>query len=218
MKKYFLDAVLCVLFLAVMSFHFLPKVLHEISGLMMLATVIFHSVLNRRRLFNFYRGKLLSKKIFSTLINFSMLAIFAVIFVSGVCISNHIFHDFISLEIRRNMTLHQLHVSLPYVLMILIGLHIGVHWSELWNRFLNLIKLQKNSLPYKVGCYISIFAIICLGIYGAFLNKVGDRILMKHIFATPATELSFAEFVIVFLATIGIYSVAIYFIEKKFLK
>ena len=218
MKKYFLDATLLTAFLLVMSFHFLPRILHEVLGVVMFAAVILHFVLNRRWFFNFYRGKLSARKIFSTLINFSMLATFAVIFVSGVCMSNYIFNDFVSLELRRNFTLHQLHVSLPYILMILIGLHIGLHWRELWNRFLNFMKWQKNSLRLKVGCYISIFATVCLGIYGAFLNRVGDRILMKHIFATPATELSFAEFAILFLATMSIYSIAIYFIDKKFFK
>ena len=218
MKKYFLDATLLTAFLLVMSFHFLPRILHEVLGVVMLAAVILHFVLNRRWFFNFYRGKLSARKIFSTLINFSMLAIFAVIFVSGVCMSNYIFNDFVSLELRRNFTLHQLHVSLPYILMILIGLHIGLHWREIWNRFLNFMKWQKNSLRLKVGCYISIFATVCLGVYGAFLNRVGDRILMKHIFATPATELSFAEFAILFLATMSIYSIAIYFIDKKFFK
>jgi len=216
MKKYFLDATLLTAFLLVMSFHFLPRILHEVLGVVMFAAVIFHFVLNRRWLFNFYRGKLSARKIISALINFSMLATFAVIFASGVCMSNYIFNDFVSLELHRNFTLHQLHVSLPYILMILIGLHIGLHWREIWNRFLNFMKWQKNSLRLKVGCYISIFVTICLGIYGAFLNRVGDRILMKHIFATPATELSFAEFAILFLATMSIYSIAIYFIDKKF--
>ena len=216
MKKYFLDATLLTAFLLVMSFHFLPRILHEVLGVVMFAAVIFHFVLNRRWFFNFYRGKLSARKIISALINFSMLATFAVIFASGVCMSNYIFSDFVSLELRRNFTLHQLHVSLPYILMILIGLHIGLHWRELWNRFLNFMKWQKNSLRLKVGCYISIFVTVCLGIYGAFLNRVGDRILMKHIFTTPATELSFAEFAILFLATMSIYSIAIYFIDKKF--
>lgn len=218
MKNYFLDAALLIIFLLVMSFHFFPRILHEIFGILMLAAVIWHLFLNRRRFFTSLKGKLSARKIISALINFSMLAIFIIIFVTGICMSNYIFSDFVSLELRRNFTLHQLHVSLPYIFMILIGLHIGLHWREIWYRFLNFMKWQKNSFRYKVGCYTSTFAIICLGIYGAFLNRVGDRILMKHIFATPATELSFAEFAILFLTTMGIYLVAIHFIDKKFFK
>jgi len=218
MKKYFLDALLLTTFFLVMSFHFLPKILHEVLGVVMFLAAILHLNFNRRWFFNFYRGKFSRRKIISTLINFSMLVIFAIIFVTGVLISNHLFRDLISLELHRNITIHQLHNSLSYVLMILIGLHIGLHWSEIWNRFLHFMKWQKNSLRYKVGCYISIAVIICLGIYGAFLNQVGDRILMKHIFATAATELPFPAFLILFLATMSVYSIAIYFIDKKFLK
>lgn len=218
MKKYFLDAALLIIFLLVMSFHFLPRMLHEVLGVVMFLAITLHFVLNRRWFFNFYRGKLSARKIISTLINFSMLATFITIFVSGVCMSNFIFDDFVSLELRRNFTLHRLHASLPYIFMILVGLHIGLHWREVSSRFLNFVKWQKNSLRLKVGSYILICVTICLGIYGAFLNRIGDRILMKHIFATPATELYFVEFAILFLAQLAVYAIAIYFIDKKFFK
>ncbi len=218
MGRYFLDAALLIIFLLAMSFHFLPRNFHEFLGIAMLAAAICHLILNRRWLFNFYRGKWSLRKIFLTLINFSMLATFAIIFFTGVCMSNYIFSDFISSEVRRNLTLHQLHVSLPYIFMILLGLHIGLHWRELWNKFLNFMKWKKNSLRYKIGCRISLAAIIFLGIYGAILNRVGDRILMENIFATPATELSWTNFLILFLSAMGIYSIAIYFIDKKFFR
>ena len=218
MKKYFLDAVLLILFLLVMSFHFLPRILHEIFGLIMLAAAVWHSFFNRRRFLNFFQGKQTKRKILSSLTNILIVIIFAVIFISGVCMSNYIFDDLIPLEIRRNMTIHRLHVSLPYVFMILIGVHIGLHWNEIWGRFTNFIKLKKNTPHYKFGSYIFLAVIICAGVYGAFLNRVGDRILMKHIFATPATEISWIAFLFLFLATMGIYSIIIYFVDKKFLK
>ena len=216
MKRYFLDVALLVIFLLVMSFHFLPKFLHEVLGVAMLALAVVHLFLNRRWFLNFYRGKFSGRKILTTLIIFLMLIVFAIIFVTGVFMSNYLFHDFISLELRRNMTFHQLHVSLPYVLMILIGLHIGLHFREIWNRFLNFMNWQKNSLRYKIFCLTATVAIISGGVYGSILNRVGDRILMKHIFHTPATELSWLAFLILFLSVIGIYSIAIYFIDKKF--
>ena len=218
MKKYFLDAATLIIFLLVMSFHFLPRDWHEIFGVVMLAAMILHLFLNRRWFLNLRHGKLSRRKIFSALINFSMLAIFIVIFATGFCMSNHLFRNFVSLELHRNFLIHQCHVALPYILMILIGLHIGLHWTEIWNRFLNFAKPEKNSLPYKIFTKIFLLVIICGGIYGAFLNRVGDRILMKHIFATPATELNLFVFLILFLATMGVYSIAIYFIDKKFFK
>ena len=216
MKKYFLDLFLLIIFLAAMSFHFLPRNLHEIFGVIMFAAVILHLILNRRWLLNLRKKNFTRRKIFPTLIIFFMFATFLTIFVTGICMSNYLFRDFVSFEIRRNFIIHQLHVAVPYILMILIGLHIGLHWREIWNRFLNFFGLKQKSLTYKIISKIFLLLIICGGIYGAFLNRVGDRILMKHIFATPATELNLPEFLILFLATMGIYSIASYFLEKFF--
>ena len=216
MKKIFLDITVLVLFLLVMSFHFLPRILHEIFGLIMPVAVAIHLIENRRWFLNLNHGKWTKRKIFSALINFSILLCFFVILAAGICMSNYIFNEIIPLDIRRNMTIHQLHVSLPYVLMILIGVHVGLHWREIWNRFINFVGVKKNSCKYKVSCCILSTVIICFGIYGAFLNRVGDRILMKHIFATPATELSWAEFLFLFVATGGIFSAVTFWLDEKF--
>ncbi len=210
MKKYFSDAALLIIFLLVMSFHFLPRELHEVFGLLMFLAVALHLFFNRTWFKNLRHGKWSARRIFSTLINFSMLITFLTIFVAGICMSNYIFNDFVPLEIRRNITIHQLHVSLPYWLMIFIGLHIGLHWRELWYRFAKNLSLPKFLKP------VIILLIIGLGIYGAFLNQVGDRLLMKHIFSTPATETNWAVFLILFLATLGIYSIISYWLNKKF--
>ena len=101
------------------------------------------------------------------------------------------------------MFFHQLHVALPYLMMILIGLHIGldgklVRWKgEKWKIILAAV-------------------IIFAGVYGSFLNRVGDRILMKHIFATPATELPLPIFLLLLLSTILFYAVLVVIAEKIF--
>jgi len=214
MKRYFLDAALLLFFLLTMSFHFLPRILHEVFGLIMFAVVIWHLIINRRWFTSLSKSKLSRKKIFFVLINFSTLIIFMLVLVTGIFMSNYIFNDVIPLEIRRNMTIHQLHVSLPYILMILISLHIGLHWHELWQRFTHFTGLK----IYKAIRYIFLIMIICSGIYGSFLNRVGDRILMKHIFATPATELSLGIFLLLFLSTMAIYVAIIFWINKKYLR
>ena len=208
-KRKFLDAALIILFLLTMSFYFLSRILHEILGLIMAAGVVVHVFINRRRFFSSFKGKLSARKIFSNAINLFLIANFLTVLITGIFLSNYIFHDFIPLEFRRNMIFHQLHVALPYSMMILIGLHIGLHWKELREKFL---RFMKNSLLEKILAAL----IICAGIYGSFLNRVGDRILMKHIFATPATELSLPIFLLILLSTTLLYAVLIVLAEKIF--
>lgn len=173
----------------------MPQILHEIFGLIMTATVFAHIFINRKNFFYLLCGKISARKVFSTMIICSSIVIILAILTSGILISSYIFHDFIPLEIRRNISLYHLHKSLPYVFMILIGCHIGLHWRS-------LVKI-KNSVLEKIFMLTLSFA----GIIGLVLNCVGDRIIMKHIFSTPATEMNWGAFLFIIFSTTGLYAV-----------
>ena len=209
MKKFLLDMILLVLFILVMSFHFIPRILHEILGLVMFAAFLLHLAWNFGWIKNIRRGSWPRRRIFSTLINFLLLATFTIIFVTGVCMSNYLFKDFIPPEINRNMTLHQHHVALPYLFLILLGAHLSLNRQILLGR---LPKMKKNF----ARIVLIIFA--AAGIYGSFMNRIGDRLLMKHIFATPATELNFGTFIFLLLGVMILYALITFSLEKIFLQ
>ena len=217
-RKIYLDATIFVLFILVMSFHFLPRILHEILGLAMAAAVFLHLVLNRYWIFSLVRGNRTSRKKFSVLINFLLLASFLVTLVTGFFISNYVFDGVVSLELRRNVTIHILHHSASYLMMILIGVHLGLHWQEIWGKIIRRFGLRKKVLSYRIFCRLVVSVLICGGIYGSFLNQVGDRILMKHIFATAATELSFIGFAFLFVSNVALYAILSYMVSERILK
>lgn len=217
-RKIYLDAAIFVLFILVMSFHFLPRVLHEILGLVMAATVFIHLVLNRHWIFSLVRANRTSRKKFSILINFLLLASFLVTLVTGIFISNYVFSEVVSLELRRNVTIHLLHHSASYLMMILIGIHLGLHWQEILGRVIRRFALRKNSIGYKILCRVAVAILICAGIYDSFLNQVGDRILMKHIFATAATELSFIGFAFLLVSNVALYAILSYRVSERIFK
>jgi hypothetical protein len=207
MKNFWLDVILIVLFVAEMSFHFLPKVLHEILGVALTAGFIFHVTINRRRVVSMTK-KMSPQKIISLTTDFALIICAAIIFVSGVCMSNYLFTDAVSFELRRNMTLHQLHVALPYVIIIFIGVHVGLHWQELRQRLMKFFGTGKI-----FGAII--VTLSAIGLAGMYLNRVGDRILMKHIFATPATELPAAIFVTMIFGEIVFFALITVLLDKK---
>ena len=156
-------ALLPLLFLPIMCFHYVPKVLHEVLGILWLLVVLL------------------------------------VMVGAGSGISNHLFKEIMPLDIQRSILIHQLHVSLPYALLILMGLHWGLHfkgWRERWH------------LPWPASKRVkAVLALLVTagGIYGSFLDRVGDRLLMKHIFATPATGEPAIVYVGLLLAIWGMY-------------
>ena len=208
MRNVLLDGILIALFVAEMSFQFLPKVLHEIFGVALTAAIIFHVVINRRR-FVALTKKISPRKIFSVTINFALTILAAVTFASGVCMSNYLFADAVSSALRRNMTIHQLHVAAPYAMMILIGVHVGLHWRELWQRYFKQFGSEK---------FFTAAAIILstFGAAGLFLNRVGDRLLMKHLFGTPATELHGSLFALMIVGGVILFALITFVIDKKF--
>ena len=137
MRNLLLDAILLVLFVAELNFHHLPKILHEILGVAMAAAIILHVAINRRRFASLFKN-ITPRKFLNAATDFALTICAAIILISGVFMSNYLFAEVVSFELRRNMTLHQLHVAAPYLLLILIGVHIGLHWRELRQRVLNL--------------------------------------------------------------------------------
>ena len=167
MKNFLLDAILFALFLAELSFHFLPKILHEIFGVIFIVLIIFHVAINFRRVLLLTKN-LTPRKLFAMEVNVALIMIAALILATGVCMSNYLFPDAANQFLRRNMTIHQLHVSAPYVMMILIGMHLGLHWREFWQRFLNLVGLeefyQRRKIIFKAAA----------GILADFFESIGD--------------------------------------------
>jgi hypothetical protein len=192
-------AFLPLLFLPIMCFHYVPKVLHEVLGIMWLVLVLIHIGQNRQWFMSLKRGSWTILRTIGTVVDILLLIVLLVMVGAGSGISNHLFKEIMPLTIQRSILIHQLHVSLPYALLILMGLHWGLHfkgWREKWH------------LPWPASCPVKVLLALLVtagGIYGSFLDRVGDRLLMKHIFATAATNEPAAIYVLLLCGTIGLY-------------
>ena len=214
MKNFFVDVILFVLFVMELCFYHLPKILHEIFGVVMFAAIIFHVAINGRR-FAALAKKITPKNFLSASVDVALALGTAIIFLSGVCMSNYLFVEMISFELRRNMTLHQLHVAFPYVMMILIGVHVGLHWRELWHRFLSLTGATEFFQRQQKLFIAATIILAVTGVYGLYLNRVVDRIMMKHIFATPATELPLAIFALLIVGGVTFFTLITFLFNRK---
>lgn len=207
MKRICLDAVLLIVFLLTMSFQFLPKILHEVLGILMLAATALHLSWNRPWFSSLFRGKWHFRRVLSVIINCLLVVNLVIIMATGMMISNHLFKGMLGIYLQRNIMVHQLHVSLPYLLLILLGIHLGLHWSPLWHRFLNWCHWNVKSLKYMVCCYFMLALLVIGGVYSSFMNQIGDRLQLKHIFATDATKEPFGIFMLMLLSIIGMYAI-----------
>ena len=217
MRNILLDAILFALFVAELCFHHLPKILHEILGVAMAAAIILHVAINWRRFTSLLRN-VTPRKFFNAEIDLALAICAAIILTSGATMSNYLFADFVSFELRRNMTLHQMHVAAPYAMMILIGVHVGFHWRELRQRLLNLLGLEEFYLR-RENLFVTAAVMLALfGVAGLYLNRVVDRLLMKHIFATPATDLPAVLFALLIIGGVIFFAIIGFVIDEKFFR
>lgn len=217
MKNILLDAILFALFVAEMCFHHLPKILHEILGVAMAAAIILHVAINWRRFTSLLRN-VTPQKFFNAEIDLALIICAAAVLFNGVVLSNYLFADFVSFELRRNMTLHQLHVAAPYAMMILIGVHLGFHWRELRLRLLKTFGLEEFYSRHESLFVTAAVMLAACGVAGLYLNRVVDRLLMKHIFATPATDLPAAVFALLIIGGVIFFAVIGFVLDEKFFR
>ena len=207
MKRILWDISMLGVFLAVMSFHFIPKALHEILGVVLTLMAAWHLWLNRRYFSALPRGKQSMKRILPIAINFSLMISLLLVLFTGICLSNHLFKEMIPLELARNITIHQIHVSLPFLLLIFIGLHLGLHLKAWLQRIKKFRHWQECLFSYRLLTKGMVLFFVGFGIYGSFQNRIGDRLLLKHIFATPATNSPGIIYVLLILSVVGLYTV-----------
>lgn len=215
MKRLILNAAIWVFFLLIMSFQYLPKILHELGGVIWVVVVFLHLAWNRQWFRSLLQGKWATIRGVAMLINILLILSSITVILSGICISNHVFKGMIPLALQRNIVIHQLHVSVPYLMLILMGLHIGLHWQGMWQRVIKALRWNSNSLPYRAGCYFGVLMLFLGGIYGSLLNRIGDRLQLKHIFATAATQASWDVYVLMLIGIMGMYAVVSHTIQRK---
>lgn len=204
MKKFYLDILLFIVFLLVMSFPFLPHILHEVLGIILFFAMSGHFTWNIKTFKN-------HKYNFLQIIDIFLLISLVIITVAGILISNFLFVDMFSTEYRKMIIIHQLHVTISYVMFILIGVHLGINWRSIQQRSKKIINIELPSYVEKI--FVGIM--ILIGIYGSFANQIGDRLMMEHIFATKATDLPFGIFLLMMICIFSIYVLIGYWISSK---
>ena len=207
MKRIFLDCLLIIIFLLIMSFHFLPKLWHEILGLVMPILALLHVAWNRQWFAALLRGKYSLARFVPTTINLLLIVSLVVVAVTGILVSHHIFKGIVPLTLQRNITVHQLHNAASYFMLILVGLHLGFHWQSWWERLLQKVKWNRSSRLYRYGCRCAAVFLVSVGCYASFLDRVGDRLLMRHVFGTEAVKQSFPMFLLLLTSVVALYAV-----------
>lgn len=206
-KRWITDGLMGLIFLLLLSFPFLPPVCHEWLGLAVIVAVAAHLRLNKNWISSLARGRWNLGRVVTSLLNALLFASLLATVVSGIIISNHLFRSFIPMVLRRNMMIHQLHLWAPWVLLILIGLHLGLNGKPMWMRLMRVLSINTRSTAYHIGSTALEMVVLFCGAFASVENSMGDRLLGEHIFSTGALDAGGPWYVAALLAIVGLYAV-----------
>lgn len=163
MKKYrklIVDAVMSALLLLLMAYELIGAAVHEWLGIAMFILVILHHALNRKWSGNILKGKYNPLRVLQTvlvvLVLFSMLGSMT----SGIILSRH---ALIFLPIHgRTGWARTVHLLCGYWGFVLMGLHLGLHWSV-------MLGIAGKSLKTStVRTWVCRLAGLLVAVYGAY--------------------------------------------------
>lgn len=217
MKRFLIDFTLFALFVAELCFQYLPRYLHEILGLVVVVFAIVHFANNFRRFSALFK-KVTPKKFFAIEVTIALSFCVLIILITGLCMSNYVSPDFANPTLRRNMTIHTLHTATPYIMTVLIGMHLGLHWRTVEQQILKTIGLEKLFKRRRLFFKVVVATLAAFGVLGLYLNRFLDRILMKHIFATPATDLHVVMFIFLLVGSITLFATVTFIIVERYFK
>lgn len=135
---------------------------HETAGLAISAAFLTHMCLNFRWVKNvtvkIFNKKLPGKVRFSYLLNLLLLVSMTVIIVSGIFISRVLFPN---IAIGDRHMFNELHNLASNAALVLVGIHVGVHWQWLKDVCKKILKIDGQK-PRKKAIAAAVIAILLL--------------------------------------------------------
>ncbi|USK59214.1 DUF4405 domain-containing protein [Peribacillus asahii] len=133
--KFALDLIMALLFVLFFNKQVLGGLtFHEIAGLGFAAAYFTHIFLNlqwvKKVTLNLFNKKLPWKTRGNYLLNLLLLVSMSFIIISGVLVSRVIFPN---IHVANERWFQMTHISISFVVLILVGIHVGLHWQWVVN-------------------------------------------------------------------------------------
>ena len=176
MLKIILDIIMTIVFLMLMSISITGINLHEILGLGILALFIIHNILNWTFTKNIskrvFKNRLRTRVKVMYFLAIALLIDMIVMAVSGLLISKTILT---SIAAKNTDLWTSIHISSAYLGLVLISIHVGMHWNSIMRAFRKMFKINGKSLARQIVLTMMSLTLIANGL----ITIIRDDLLKK---------------------------------------
>jgi len=177
--KISLDILMAVVFVLLFNkMVFNGMTFHEVAGLTIGSAFIIHMLLNGKWIKqvskNLFSKKVAVKTKIGYIIDTLLLISMIIIIFSGIAISKVLFTN-LNLSNSTNLNLKAIHTAVSYVSLILVGIHVGLHWNWITGMVKKAFKIPQNK-AFAYAAKLAMVLVLAFGIYSCystgFLSKV----------------------------------------------
>lgn len=216
MKRLSLDLVMVVLILLEFAYEFTGCTVHELIGLSMLSLFVVHGAWNWRWFANLLKGKYGGLRVASMAINVLLLIAVSLMIVSGLLNSDLLFS---LLQIELDLLPRELHTASAYWLLILMGVHLGMHWTMIMNETRKLAGASWAALPLPLRAatlHVLAASLAIYGVFASFERDVFSRLTAYFSFGDRGAEDPNLVFFLQYVAIVGLYGYLSYHALRLF--
>ena len=169
-----LDLLALGLFMAAMAYWWMDNRAHELIGTGMFALLFLHNIFNRRWYGGISRTRRQARPLVTVVLNLTLLATMVTLLTTSVLISQSLF-GFLALG---GPTARDLHILAAYWALIIVSIHLGLHWSIVINVVRGLLRIS-GTLPLQTALLrLASVGIAVGGIYSSLELDIGSRLLL----------------------------------------
>lgn len=162
--KIILDVIMTVILVLLFNSHVFAMTFHEVAGLFIGSLFVIHCLLNKKWIAaittKFFSKSLAPRIRFGYIIDLLLVISFLFIIISGIRTSQVLFP---MLADGKDSPWRNVHHFFAAVSIILVGIHLGLHWDFVSNMFKKMLRIpQKVSKPLSIAL---LTAALAFGVY-----------------------------------------------------
>ena len=169
--KIYVDMLMTIGLLFVSGYQIWGEATHEWAGAGLFGLFILHHWLNRGSCPHLFRGRFTPLRVVRLLFDLLVLAVMLIQMYSGLVLSRYVF-DFLPIESGLALA-RRLHILGAYWSILLMSLHLGLHWNMILGRVRKRMPIQSTALSRMI-CTLA----------GALIAGYGAAVLIKRDFFT----------------------------------
>ncbi|WP_319410879.1 DUF4405 domain-containing protein [uncultured Cohaesibacter sp.] len=207
-----LDCIATGLFIFALAYDWLGGLIHEVIGTAFFALLIAHTVFNRRWYASLAKAMQNRRRLITTIINLSLLLAALALLVTSLMISRALF-GFLGLQ--GDYLARQTHTLSAYWMLVIVGIHLGMHWSMIMSAVRSLLRFQGPGWLRIWGLRALTLLLVINGIAASFEMNIGSKLILYFTFSYWDFENEALGFLINYGSIIALYAALAHYGAKR---